>query len=311
MMVGNIKFQYASLWVQIWDALLDMIPPQVAKEVGNRIGLVEEVVERKQRQDDLSFFMRVRVAMPIVKPIRKGEFIAGSDGLRTWVKFKYERLSMFCHYCGVLGHDVKHCASHFAVVNNGGEITYPYGDFLRAMGGRPRPLPSKNAGSRTDRDQISGDLKNDRFSPVGNLHGETVVEGMRNGNLSTMEEGESDNHGFQPQFRQLDNADSACARDVAEENLRNMPTGQLLPDSNSVQRRNIVLGTAGLHTVANEGLTDKSGGVDFGQEIGAMDQGLDHRMDKAGPSSLKPKSTWTKFNRMDFGLGGLSKALQL
>ena len=117
MMVGNIKFQYASLWVQIWDALLDMIPPQVAKEVGNRIGLVEEVVERKQRQDDLSFFMRVRVAMPIVKPIRKGEFIAGSDGLRTWVKFKYERLSMFCHYCGVLGHDVKHCASHFAVVN--------------------------------------------------------------------------------------------------------------------------------------------------------------------------------------------------
>ena len=26
---------------------------------------------------------------------------------------------------------------------------------------------------------------------------------------------------------------------------------------------------------------------------------------------LKPKSTWTRFNRMDFGLGGLSKALML
>ena len=34
-------------------------------------------------------------------------------------------------------------------------------------------------------------------------------------------------------------------------------------------------------------------------------------MDKAGPSSLKPKSTWTRFNRMDFRLGGLPKALQL
>jgi len=39
--------------------------------------------------------------------------------------------------------------------------------------------------------------------------------------------------------------------------------------------------------------------------------GLDQRLEKDGPSSLKPKSTWTRFNRMDFGLGGLSKALQL
>ena len=30
-----------------------------------------------------------------------------------------------------------------------------------------------------------------------------------------------------------------------------------------------------------------------------------------GPSSVKPKSTWTRFNQMDFRLGGLSKALQL
>lgn len=98
---------------------------------------------------------------------------------------------MFCHYCGVLGHDVKLCASHFAIFKNGGEIAYQYGDFLRAIGGRPRPLPSKNAGSRTDWDQCSGDLKNDRFSPIGNFYGETAVERMRNGNPNTMEEGES------------------------------------------------------------------------------------------------------------------------
>ena len=33
-------------------------------------------------------------------------------------------------------------------------------------------------------------------------------------------------------------------------------------------------------------------------------------MEIAGPGSIKPKSIWTRFNRMDFGLGGLSKALQ-
>ena len=31
----------------------------------------------------------------------------------------------------------------------------------------------------------------------------------------------------------------------------------------------------------------------------------------AGSSITKPKSTWTRINRMDFGLGGISKALML
>ena len=56
-----------------------MVSPQVAKEVGSRLGEVEEVEWRK-KQDDFSMFMRVRVALPISKPIRRGGFIAGSDG---------------------------------------------------------------------------------------------------------------------------------------------------------------------------------------------------------------------------------------
>nr|POF21994.1 hypothetical protein CFP56_35535 [Quercus suber] len=65
-----------------------MISPQVAKEVGNRLGEVEEV-EYKKEKDDLS-------------------------------------------------HDLKHCAVHYAVEKKGGRIEYQYGDFLRAMEGRPR-----------------------------------------------------------------------------------------------------------------------------------------------------------------------------
>ena len=42
-MVGNIKMVTVSLWVQIWGAPFDMISPQVAKEVGGCLGVVEEV----------------------------------------------------------------------------------------------------------------------------------------------------------------------------------------------------------------------------------------------------------------------------
>ena len=70
MNVGNIRLEAASLWVQIWGAPFDMVSPQVAKEAGSRLGEVEEVEWRK-KQDDLSMFMRVRVALPISKPIRR------------------------------------------------------------------------------------------------------------------------------------------------------------------------------------------------------------------------------------------------
>ena len=126
-----------------------MVSPQVAKEVGSRLGIVEEV-EWKQRCDDPNFFMRVKVVLPIGKPLRRGSFIAGSDGIRTWVSFKYERLPLFCHFCGMLGHDVKHCASHFALTQNGGEVEFQYGESLHAMGGSPRSFSPRKPSASAD-----------------------------------------------------------------------------------------------------------------------------------------------------------------
>ena len=33
--------------------------------------------------------------------------------------------------------------------------------------------------------------------------------------------------------------------------------------------------------------------------------------DQTGPMQLKPKNTWTRMNRMDFGLSGLTKSITL
>ena len=101
----NTRLEHASLWVQIWDAPFDMVTSVVAAEIGSRLGIVEEV-EKRKNQDDQNLFMRVRVALPISKPIRRGAFVASSEGHRTWCKFKYERLPLFCHFCGILGHDL-------------------------------------------------------------------------------------------------------------------------------------------------------------------------------------------------------------
>ena len=108
-----------------------MFTSQVAKEVGSRLGAIEEV-EQRRGQDELHYFMRVRVALPISKPIRRGSFIAGSDGEKHWVKFKYERLPLFCHFCGMLGHDVRNCAEHtLQQLQLGGQSTTNMEIFLK------------------------------------------------------------------------------------------------------------------------------------------------------------------------------------
>lgn len=75
----NVKFDVVGLCVQIWGAPFDMVYPQVAREVSSRLGMVEEV-EQRRRSNMQNFFMRVKVAIPISKPIRQGGFLLGLDG---------------------------------------------------------------------------------------------------------------------------------------------------------------------------------------------------------------------------------------
>ena len=93
MTAKNVWFDMLSLWVQIWDASFDMVSPTVATEIGSHMGVVEEV-EKRRRQDGKNLFMRVKVAIPIAKPIRRRGFLVGSNGQKTWTTFKYEIINV-------------------------------------------------------------------------------------------------------------------------------------------------------------------------------------------------------------------------
>lgn len=64
----NVRFNSVSLWVQIWDAPFNMVSPTIAAEIGSRMAVVEEV-EKRRRQDGQNLFMRVKVVIPIAKPV--------------------------------------------------------------------------------------------------------------------------------------------------------------------------------------------------------------------------------------------------
>ena len=135
MSAANVVLDRVSLWVQIWGAPFDMVSPQVAADIGGRIGTVE-VVEKQRSNDSLSLFIRVRVSVSVSKPLRRGCFVSDSEGNCTWLNFKYERLVMFCYFCRFVGHDLKHCAGFFAAEKNGATMELQYGDWLKVVGGR-------------------------------------------------------------------------------------------------------------------------------------------------------------------------------
>ena len=134
MSANNVVLEHASLWVQIWRVPFNMMSPSVVREVGNKMGMVENV-ERRRRMVEQIFFLRVRVALPTSKPLRRGGFLLELDGKRHWVTYKYERMPMFCNYCGVLGHDIHHCPTHFSASKMEKSIDYQYGDWLKADSG--------------------------------------------------------------------------------------------------------------------------------------------------------------------------------
>jgi len=57
--------------------------------------------------------MRVRVAIDVTVPLKKEWRVRASNGDFVTVYFKYEKLGVFCHKCGLIGHTDKVCSDLF------------------------------------------------------------------------------------------------------------------------------------------------------------------------------------------------------
>ena len=82
---------------------------EARRDIGRGIGRVIKV-DCKAIAADQAKFLRVRVDMPLDKPIRGRALVLGPEGDMVWVAFQYERLLELCFQCGLLGHKAKTCS---------------------------------------------------------------------------------------------------------------------------------------------------------------------------------------------------------
>ena len=104
----NIKFTHSLFWVQLWGLPFELITEMVGRDIGNNMGRFIEL-DKRANQFDQAKFLRIKVELPVDKPLRRGGNVVGMEGDKYRVHFKYERLPTFCFFCGKMGHDLKHC----------------------------------------------------------------------------------------------------------------------------------------------------------------------------------------------------------
>nr|GMC76582.1 uncharacterized protein LOC109174453 [Ipomoea batatas] len=105
----SVPLNMADFWVQIHGLPAGFRSEAVIQAIGKFVGVLVKTDDRNFDGSIRQFF-RVRVAIDVWKPLKKGMRMKKDSGEWFAVSFKYERLPTFCFLCGVLGHAEKFCA---------------------------------------------------------------------------------------------------------------------------------------------------------------------------------------------------------
>ncbi|KAF2296476.1 hypothetical protein GH714_038342 [Hevea brasiliensis] len=104
-----LDFSTIGFWLQVHG-----LPPinwnqQNAQKIGQLFGGLICVDNVQGPSQEWHPFLRLKVRILVEKPILTGFFIAQGGEKKDWIKFKYERLPIFCFCCGIIGHIARNC----------------------------------------------------------------------------------------------------------------------------------------------------------------------------------------------------------
>lgn len=124
-----MDFSQDPFWIQIHNIPFKFTTKDVARKLGSCLEATVEVDD--VWEDDWSGpFLRVRVAINLTKPLRRGFQIEIDSGSKIWCPIMYEWLPDFCYICGLIGHTNRDCDMFVDPQNT--RLRYQYGDWLGA-----------------------------------------------------------------------------------------------------------------------------------------------------------------------------------
>uniref|UniRef100_A0A7N2MBB4 Zinc knuckle CX2CX4HX4C domain-containing protein n=1 Tax=Quercus lobata TaxID=97700 RepID=A0A7N2MBB4_QUELO len=129
--VSTLTLEQASFWVQIHGLPMRKQTRDKGERIGGTMGEVEKV-DRVERSFSMGKCLRVRVRIDISEPICRGRMVRIGNTSSTWVDLQYERLPIFCYWCGKLNHDDRDCSLWIQSKESLGLEDRQFGLWLRA-----------------------------------------------------------------------------------------------------------------------------------------------------------------------------------
>lgn len=127
-LASNIHF--AEFWVQVYDIPCGFMSELVGKEIGKFLSTYIET-DANNFSGSWRSYMRIRVRIDVNEPLKRRMHMKKPGGTWVWINFKYERLPIFCFYCGVMGHSDQFC---YSIYKSGVsvDVVNTYGLFMKA-----------------------------------------------------------------------------------------------------------------------------------------------------------------------------------
>ncbi|XP_019186519.1 PREDICTED: uncharacterized protein LOC109181223 [Ipomoea nil] len=133
----QVVLNTVDFWLQVYDIPLGYQTVKVLERIGDFAGVFLRYDERNFERPWTSFY-RVRITHDVSVPLKRRMKMIMRDGTWVWINFKYERLHMFCFFCGVMGHTDK-----FGLAARRSLLTpdqYLFGAAMRAGGNNPAKI---------------------------------------------------------------------------------------------------------------------------------------------------------------------------
>ncbi|XP_021858913.2 uncharacterized protein [Spinacia oleracea] len=98
-------------WVRVYDLpILGRNNESNARKIGNKVGCFMKV--DKSDIVGINKSLRIRVSIDVRKPLKEEIDLKLRGGVLEKVQVKYEKLQVFCYFCGKLGHGEKDCEAN-------------------------------------------------------------------------------------------------------------------------------------------------------------------------------------------------------
>ncbi|XP_058211610.1 uncharacterized protein At4g02000-like [Rhododendron vialii] len=128
--VQQLVFKHSPIWIQVWGLPLQFYSVEVGTKISKSMGEFLEIDMPVSGHRE-GCLMRILVSIDITVPVRRGMKLKLDDGQPFWVEFRYEKLPMFCCYCGFIGHEQKSCIKQTKDMENGiFVVDSQYGNWL-------------------------------------------------------------------------------------------------------------------------------------------------------------------------------------